>query len=95
MSKYDLMVIVDAQKTQEQKDSIFKQCNEAVTKAGGRIDNSQVWLDKHKLYFKIKQCLEGTYYLIKFDGPTSMIEKINQALRIHDDILRYLIIKGE
>ncbi len=95
MSKYDLMVIVDGQKTQEQKEAVFKQASEAVTKTGGKIINNQVWLEKHKFHFKIKHCLEGTYYLVKFEAPTSSIEKAKQILRLNDDILRYLFIKVE
>lgn len=92
MSKYDLMVIVDAQKPQDQKETIFKQVTDAVTKAGGKVINAHVWLEKHKFSFKIKRCLEGTYYLVKFEGPTAIIERAKQLLRINDDILRYAVI---
>jgi len=95
MSKYDLMIIIDAQRPQDQKETIFKQATDAVNKAGGKIINAHVWLEKQKLSFKLKRCLEGTYYLVKFEGPTVIIEKAKQILRINDDILRYAFIKTE
>lgn len=95
MNKYDLMLIVDAHKTQDQKDTVFKQAVETVTKSGGKVVNNQVWLERHKFHTKIKQFVEGTYYLIKFEAPTASIEKAKQVLRINDDILRYAFIKAE
>jgi len=95
MSKYDLMIIIDAQRPQDQKDTIYKQATDAVTKAGGKVTNAHVWLEKQKISFKLKRCLEGTYYLVKFEGPTSIIEKAKTTLRLNDDILRYAFIKTE
>ena len=95
MKKYELMVIVNAQKTQEEKDGIFKQAVDAIAKNGGKITNNQVWLDKHKLAFSLKKYRDATYYLIKFECLASVIDKIKQIVRMNEDILRFLISKAE
>ena len=95
MDKYELMVLVKAQSPQEEKDSIFKQTTEAVTKNGGKVVSNQVWLEKHKLAFSIQKCWEATFYLIKFDAATSVIDKIRQTIRLNEGVLRYLITKAE
>lgn len=95
MSKYELIVIVDAQMKQDEKDSVLKQSTDAVQKAGGTVINSKVWLEKQKFTFRIKRCTEGTYYLINFEGEGDTASKIRQTLRINERILRFAIFKVE
>lgn len=93
MNKYELVVIIDAQKTQPEKDDVSKQIADAVTKAGAKAVNAQVWLEKQKFVFNIKKKSEGTYYLINFEGAAAILSKIKEALRLNENVLRYLIIK--
>ena len=95
MDKYELVVIVDSTIAQEEKESVIKNTTDAISKLDGKVINSQVWLDKHRFAFKIKKSLEGTYYLINFEGVTSAIAKIRQALRLNEKILRSLIVRAE
>ena len=67
MGKYELVVIINAQLNQEEKDKVFKQATDGVLKGGGKVINSQVWLERHKFTFRMKKCSEGTYYLINFE----------------------------
>lgn len=92
-NKYELMVLVKAQLSQEEKDNIIKQATETVTKSGGKILNSQVWQEKQKLHYSIKKCREATFHLTKFEGPSDMLEKIRQSMRLHDGILRHLVTR--
>jgi ribosomal protein S6 len=95
MDKYELIVIVDSTIAQEEKESVIKSTTETISKLDAKVINSQVWLDKHRFAFKIKKSLEGTYYLINFEGVTSAIAKIRQALRLNEKILRSLIVRAE
>ena len=92
MNKYELMVIVDAQKPQPEKEEIYKQTTDAITKAGGKVINAQVWLEKHRFAFNIKKKNEGTYYLVNFEGDSQATHNIRATLRLNEKILRYLII---
>ncbi len=93
MNKYELVVLVKSQITNDEKEGIFKVATEAVTKSGGKVINAQVWLEKQKLAFDIKKCWEATYYLVKFESLTKAIEKIRQTVRLNEDVLRFAIIK--
>ncbi|MBF0385582.1 MAG: 30S ribosomal protein S6 [Candidatus Omnitrophica bacterium] len=93
--KYELMVMVNAKMTQEEKDVVFKQITEIVTKAEGSITNSQVWLDKHKMSFRIKKCNEITYYLVNFTSKSSAITEIKQLLKLNEKVLRFIVINLE
>ena len=95
MNNYELMIIVNAQMPQDAKENIFKQAVDVVAKAGGKVLNSIIWLEKHKFAFKIKHCWEGTYYLIKFESAASLVDKIKPLLRLNETILRFAIIRAE
>jgi len=93
--KYELVVIVDAKLTNEEKEAVRKEVADAVTKHGGKVINSQVWLEKHKLTFQIKKCSEGTYYVINFEGEGEIVDKMKPTLKLNERILRFEFIKVE
>lgn len=89
--KYEAMIIVDAKLPTPEKESIFKESTDAVSKGGGQVINNQVWLEKHRMSFPIKKCQEGTYYLINFEGVGEVNTKIRQTLKLNEKILRFAI----
>jgi ribosomal protein S6 len=95
MEKYELVVIVDANSPQEKKESILKETTDAIGKSEGKVINSQVWLDKHRLTFRIQKCVDGTYYTINFEALPATVAKIRQYLKLNEQILRSLIVRVE
>ncbi|MBZ0166702.1 MAG: 30S ribosomal protein S6 [Candidatus Omnitrophica bacterium] len=95
LKKYELMVIVDAHMSQDDKNAIVKDVCDTVTKAQGSIVNTQVWFEKQKLSFEIKKKTEGTYYLINFEAPKAAGASIRGELRLKETLLRYLILEVE
>lgn len=89
--KYELVVIVDAKLTQEERETIYKEATDAVIKGGAKVINNHVWLEKHKFTFRIKKCHEGTYYLIAFEGEGSVVERIKSVLRVNERVLRFAV----
>ena len=95
MNKYELVVIIDAQKAQPEKDEIYKQLNDSLVKGGGKVTAAQVWLERQKFVFNIKKKTEGTYYLINFEAPGPLAKKMDPVLRLNERLLRYLITHVE
>ena len=93
MDKYELVVILDAALSQQEKTDIIKDVNKAVESCEGRVINSQVWIEKQKMFFSMKKRPEGTYYLINFEGGTSKLTELRRALKLNEQILRSLIVK--
>ena len=91
LRKYELMVIVDAKLTADQKEQIFKEITDMIQKYKAKVINSKVWLERQKLTFPIKRQQEGTYYLINFEGDGSANNKINTDLRLNEKVLRYVV----
>jgi len=95
MNKYELVVILDAALSQEQKENIMKEVGDALTKQEAKIINRQVWLEKHRIAFKLKGKVEGTYYIVNYESPAAAAVKIREALRFNEKILRFLIVNAE
>lgn len=95
MRKYELVVIVDAKLTGETKETVRKEVTDLVNKHGGKVINSQVWLEKHKFTFEIKKCNEGTYYIINFEGGSKVVGEMKSPLKLNEKILRFAFIKVE
>ncbi len=94
ITKYELVIILDALLGEDVKTEIVKSVGENIVKAGGKVINSQVWLPKQKFSFAIRKCSEGTYYLINFECEGQGIEKIQSQLKLNERILRLTIVKG-
>lgn len=93
MNKYELVVMVDANLPQEVKEGILKEACDVIAKSEGKVINSQVWIDKHKMPFRIKKSAEATYYLINMEGESAVANKAKQILKLNEKILRFLTIR--
>ena len=95
MNKYEMVLIVDAHLNSTERDEIVKQAVDIVNRSEGKVINSNLWMEKHRMSFPIKKVFEGTYYLVNFDAKPAAIAKIRQLFRINEKILRYLITRVE
>lgn len=62
-----------------------------ITKNGGKVTKKDNW-GKRKLAYKIKKQDWGIYVFYNVEIDPSKISKINQTLRITEEIIRYLIV---
>ena len=95
MNKYEAMFIVRPDLSEEEKNTLFQQLNDVVTKHNGIVNQGAIWSEKRKLYFPIKKCMEGIYYLLNFSLNPLAIKDIRHAYKLNEGILRVLISKLE
>jgi small subunit ribosomal protein S6 len=93
MNKYEAMIIVKPDLSDEDKKILFKQVDDAVTKVGGTITQSGIWAERRKLYFPIKKFIEGIYYLVAFCAAPSAIKEIRNIYKLNENILRVLFTR--
>ena len=93
MNKYEMVLILDGHLNTTEKDEIIKQAVEILNKSEGKVINSNVWMEKHRMSFPIKKVWDGSYYLVNFDAQSSSIAKIRQLLQLNEKVLRYLIVR--
>jgi small subunit ribosomal protein S6 len=94
MNKYELALVVDAKIEEEVRVATVEKAKEYVTKFGGTITNVDEW-GKKKLAYEIQHMREGYYYFIQFDGEANVPGQLEQAVRIMDNVLRFLCIRQE
>ncbi|MCX5695726.1 MAG: 30S ribosomal protein S6 [Candidatus Omnitrophica bacterium] len=93
MNKYEALIIVKPDLSEEERKNVFSQIDEAVTKNHGIISQSGLWADKKKLFFPIKKYIEGVYYLANFSLPPLAVKDIRHTYTLNENILRVLITK--
>ncbi|MFH0855341.1 MAG: 30S ribosomal protein S6 [Candidatus Omnitrophota bacterium] len=95
MNKYEALIIVKPDLSEEDRKNVFLQIDETITKHGGVISQGGLWAEKRKLFFPIKKYLEGVYYLANFAIAPLAIKDIRNAYNLNESILRVLITKLE
>lgn len=95
MKKYEAMVIIKPDLSEELKKNLCNQINDVVTKSGGVVTQTSIWAEKKKLFFPMKKHREGTFYLLNFNLAPEGIAKIRHTYTLNEDILRVLITVKE
>lgn len=93
MNKYEAMLILRPELSEEEKKNLFRQIDEAVIKNKGELVQSGVWAERRKLLFPINKCQEGLYYLVCFTSAPEAIKEIRHAYRLNENILRVLFTR--
>ena len=94
MGNYEGIFIVDPDIQAEASKGVVTQLQELVSKNGGRVDGVQDW-GKKRLAYPIKKKQEGQYVLLNFQMDSKLAKKIEQNLKLNDNLLRYMIINKD
>ena len=94
MKNYEGVFIINPDLTSDLTKGVVAQIQETISKNGGRIDGMQEW-GKRRMAYKIKKRQEGYYVILNFqlDGPQT--KKLDQFLRLNDQIIRHLLVSKE
>ena len=52
-------------------------------------------LGKRRLAFEINDKFDGYYILMNFKSPSAAAQELERLMRIHDDVIRQLVVKKE
>ncbi len=91
---YEILFIMPNKFTDEEAQGVFKKVGELITSNDGKITMENYW-GKKKFAYPIKHEYYGYYGLYEFDLERSLINEINNKLRLDNTILRVLIVKKE
>ncbi|MFH0763285.1 MAG: 30S ribosomal protein S6 [Candidatus Omnitrophota bacterium] len=93
MNKYEAMVIIKPDLSEEERNDLFKQLADTVSKNNGEVSSAAVWSEKRKLIFPIKKQQDGVYYLMNFTLAPQEIAQINRVYKLNENVLRVLITR--
>ncbi len=91
--KYELLFIIDPNKTEEEIAALSEKFK-ALVEANGTVDEFEDW-GKRKLAYEIEDRTEGNYVLIKFTSGPEFPAELKRILGITEGILRSLVVKAE
>lgn len=91
---YETMYILRPDIIEEQVEQAITKYKEMLEEQGGH--NIQVQnLGKRRLAYEIQRFREGTYIQMNYEGPGTQIAVLERAMRLSDEVIRYLTIKQE
>ena len=94
MNKYELAVVVSAKIEDDERAAVVDKCKALVERFGGNITEVDEW-GKKKLAYEVQKMKEAFYYFIQFDAEADVPAQLEQAVRIMDNVLRYLCVRQE
>ncbi len=94
MRNYEGVFIINPDLSTDNAKGVVTQIQDLVSKNGGRVDGIQEW-GKKRLAYKIKKKQEGNYVIVNFQMDSKQSKKLDQALRLNDHLLRYLLVNKD
>ena len=91
---YETMYILRPDIAEEEVNTHIEKYNKLLENMGGKVLDSQM-RGKRRLAYTIAKNREGIYVQLSHQGDGQHIEKIEKAMRLSEDVIRYLTIKQE
>ena len=89
---YELTYIVNSVLSEEQIKDLVDRVTQYVKEGGSEIIDVDVW-GSRRLAYPIQKKRNGFYVNMYFRAPGAFIARLERALEIDDNILRYLTLK--
>jgi len=93
-SYYETMYILRPDIAEEEVNNHIDKYNKLLEEFGGKILDSQM-RGKRRLAYQIAKHREGIYVQLSHQGNGQHIFKIEKAMRLGDDVIRYMTVKQE
>ena len=91
---YETMYILRPDIAEEEVTKHIEKYNKTLENNGGKVLDSQM-RGKRRLAYPINKHREGIYVQLSHQGDGQHIEKIEKAMRLSEDVIRYLTVKQE
>lgn len=91
MTRYEVIFVVHPDRTDEEARKVAERVGEVVAREGGQVLKVEEW-GKRKLAYEVKKQSKGIYLLMHMAGTGKVVSEVERALRISDDVLKYLTV---
>ena len=88
-ANYELMYIIDPDKTEEETATLVEKFK-ALIEANGTVSEVEEW-GKRKLAYLVNDKPEGYYVLVRFTSDPQFPAELDRVLRITEGVMRSLI----
>jgi small subunit ribosomal protein S6 len=91
MRRYETIVIVDADVSENDRVSLFNRIQEIIPQQEGVLIKEDLWGVK-KLAYEIKKKPRGYYARYDYCGMGQLVDELERSFRIDDRVLKYLTV---
>jgi len=92
MAGYELVFIVQPEMEEEPRNALVAKVTQTISDLKGTVEKVDPW-GKRRLAYPIKKYREGFYVLVQMDMPTSAVRPLERAIKLMEDVIRYLIVR--
>jgi small subunit ribosomal protein S6 len=94
MRKYEVVVIVDPDVDDRQVQGLLDKPLAGLTKAGGTVDNIDVW-GRRRLAYDIRKKSEGIYAVINVTAEPAVVKELDRQFTLNEQIMRTKVIRPD
>jgi small subunit ribosomal protein S6 len=107
MRDYEAMVVIQPDLDDDGVTALLSQVGDVVRRAGGEVAATTQLVDKkgnvsevtegwtkRRLAYSLKGRREGYYAVLRLQLPPEGVSPVEAYLRITEDVLRYLVVRG-
>jgi small subunit ribosomal protein S6 len=99
---YESMLILNSDLDQEQAQEVTDKITDKIKDLGGKLGQKTIWAQQKKFNYPIrsrgaekKRYNQGSYWLLDFNLDTQKLASLKKAIRLEENILRYLVVLKE
>ena len=94
MRKYEVMYILDASMTDEDRAALIAKLHAIITDDGGKVTNVDEWGVKEFAY-PINHMTKGYYMVVNFEANPDAVKEFDRISRIEQSCIRHLVINTD
>ena len=91
IAHYESVVIINAALEDAQIEQTIASVQESIVTNGGEITDTENW-GRKRLAYNINKAKTGYYFILRFKAPPDAIKKYERALRLDENVIRYMTI---
>ena len=94
MKNYELTVVLPGKLTAAKKKGALEKIEKMISTFKGKIVKSEDWGER-ELAYSIAKNDSGTYLYFEVELEAAQAKALNDKIRLEEDLIRYLFVKGE
>lgn len=88
---YEIVMVIDANLTDEESQGVLDKHKEIITNAGGEIRFESPW-GRRRLGYEINKMKHGIYHLLWAEGDGDMIEEMERQFGYDDNVIKFFVV---
>jgi small subunit ribosomal protein S6 len=94
MRRYELMLVIRPDVPDDRSQAVIDRTTRQIVASGGQIVKVAPW-GRRRLAYPIDRHREGSYHIVVFEGPSTVVAELERGLLITEEVLRHLVTRIE